>query len=460
MWNELEWIRQTDAWIESLYPNRPIPGRVTCIHDYDPCNSMGDVRDQVVKYIDKFMENPRLLAEKMARENETAKKTTSSTHYVLFLVTSWIYLYPPERMIVFNSFEDMKVWCPAVVVGSIKGNVQLTRWALVVLRYLYEYMTEKDAIIFMMKSIVLPQASLRTKYQVRTFFRFIGKDSEKITEEDIHCLVDHNCPGFLMVYYLHLYIEDNGISKLKWSKQSKMVRFAFDRMIFRDIGDVWNMYGFSTVVRYLTTYPTALCGEIEVFAEKMLLEKPDKAEKVFSCLPTLKYLKPGGSVIEPNDIYSHLLSIPGGFAYTRMKVAMNNPRDIYVGMDLARGLIHMRHCHLDLKRFQEEIHPEVARSVAYRIFLAMGHMDDENKKVAIEELEKNCPILVGYKEILCATCGIIPSDPQRCVNCRSVCYCDRTCQKKHWKIHRPFCYSTYNIPYQAYLAGLWLTTVT
>jgi DNA primase len=33
----------------------------------------------------------------------------------------------------------------------------------------------------------------------------------------------------------------------------------------------------------------------------------------------------------------------------------------------------------------------------------------------------------------------MPSAPKKCSKCRCVWYCDRKCQKAHWKYHEGFC---------------------
>mmetsp|Transcript_10794 Transcript_10794/g.23905 ORF Transcript_10794/g.23905 Transcript_10794/m.23905 type:complete len:168 (-) Transcript_10794:258-761(-) len=39
----------------------------------------------------------------------------------------------------------------------------------------------------------------------------------------------------------------------------------------------------------------------------------------------------------------------------------------------------------------------------------------------------------------CAACGKPSTAPLQCTGCRSVSYCDRTCQKEHWASHKAEC---------------------
>ena len=40
---------------------------------------------------------------------------------------------------------------------------------------------------------------------------------------------------------------------------------------------------------------------------------------------------------------------------------------------------------------------------------------------------------------VCAHCGVEAFKMQRCSGCKTVAYCDRICQKRHWKQHKAFC---------------------
>lgn len=42
------------------------------------------------------------------------------------------------------------------------------------------------------------------------------------------------------------------------------------------------------------------------------------------------------------------------------------------------------------------------------------------------------------KKAVCANCYINPEHPSKCI-CGDVYYCDKTCQKKHWKNHKNTC---------------------
>ena len=55
---------------------------------------------------------------------------------------------------------------------------------------------------------------------------------------------------------------------------------------------------------------------------------------------------------------------------------------------------------------------------------------------AVEDLKNHRKIMSE----LCASCFIISDTPLlKCEGCRTVHYCDRKCQKAHWKVHKPSC---------------------
>ena len=39
----------------------------------------------------------------------------------------------------------------------------------------------------------------------------------------------------------------------------------------------------------------------------------------------------------------------------------------------------------------------------------------------------------------CASCHKVSHEAKKCSGCSVVYYCDRECQRNHWKIHRNFC---------------------
>lgn len=41
--------------------------------------------------------------------------------------------------------------------------------------------------------------------------------------------------------------------------------------------------------------------------------------------------------------------------------------------------------------------------------------------------------------ITCSTCGLDNKEVKRCSKCKSVQYCDKTCQRLHWSNHKKFC---------------------
>jgi hypothetical protein len=46
---------------------------------------------------------------------------------------------------------------------------------------------------------------------------------------------------------------------------------------------------------------------------------------------------------------------------------------------------------------------------------------------------------IGAGAILCSTCGASQTETLtllKCQQCKAVQYCDKTCQKKHWKKHK------------------------
>ena len=51
--------------------------------------------------------------------------------------------------------------------------------------------------------------------------------------------------------------------------------------------------------------------------------------------------------------------------------------------------------------------------------------------------------LVKFKEYMdednCSTCKRYSEDLKKCSRCHLVQYCNRTCQKEHWKVHKPYC---------------------
>ena len=40
---------------------------------------------------------------------------------------------------------------------------------------------------------------------------------------------------------------------------------------------------------------------------------------------------------------------------------------------------------------------------------------------------------------VCANCGFEGTNLLRCSRCKLVHYCDKTCQKNHWKKHKKYC---------------------
>ena len=56
--------------------------------------------------------------------------------------------------------------------------------------------------------------------------------------------------------------------------------------------------------------------------------------------------------------------------------------------------------------------------------------------------DAHSPVMDGFVEFMkrkrCRQCGNV-ADTQACSRCKSVTYCSRECQKKHWKLHKPDC---------------------
>ena len=48
---------------------------------------------------------------------------------------------------------------------------------------------------------------------------------------------------------------------------------------------------------------------------------------------------------------------------------------------------------------------------------------------------------VPVPDFSCVVCGIRQRNLLRCATCHFVLYCDRRCQKKHWRVHRKNCFS-------------------
>ena len=46
----------------------------------------------------------------------------------------------------------------------------------------------------------------------------------------------------------------------------------------------------------------------------------------------------------------------------------------------------------------------------------------------------------------CESCYCLAANLLRCSQCKSVWYCDRDCQARHWKTHRPWCTTQYDQP--------------
>ena len=44
----------------------------------------------------------------------------------------------------------------------------------------------------------------------------------------------------------------------------------------------------------------------------------------------------------------------------------------------------------------------------------------------------------------CPNTTITGENLKRCANCKTVSYCDKTCQRTHWSLHKPFCTSIHN----------------
>mmetsp|Transcript_13333 Transcript_13333/g.15535 ORF Transcript_13333/g.15535 Transcript_13333/m.15535 type:complete len:395 (+) Transcript_13333:123-1307(+) len=54
----------------------------------------------------------------------------------------------------------------------------------------------------------------------------------------------------------------------------------------------------------------------------------------------------------------------------------------------------------------------------------------------------------------CSNCGVESSTLKKCSHCKEVQYCDRECQLKHWKIHKPSCKGKNTSPRTAILQSM------
>ncbi len=60
------------------------------------------------------------------------------------------------------------------------------------------------------------------------------------------------------------------------------------------------------------------------------------------------------------------------------------------------------------------------------------------EKLKATEVPISDEALVKQQRQQCANCGIA-GDPKACSRCRKVKYCNLSCQRSHWKTHKPDC---------------------
>lgn len=66
---------------------------------------------------------------------------------------------------------------------------------------------------------------------------------------------------------------------------------------------------------------------------------------------------------------------------------------------------------------------------------------DGSLRTGLHGITVHCAEYSGHKGPKCVCCGQI-HDLARCASCRAVWYCGKSCQRSHWKVHKPQCVKT------------------
>lgn len=96
--------------------------------------------------------------------------------------------------------------------------------------------------------------------------------------------------------------------------------------------------------------------------------------------------------------------------------------------DALKRLLTVHNARVDIKDYNGMTVHERVTSKGY-------NKDSLMAKMIIKHAEE----MENKRKKTCAQCGKIPDLSWVCNKCRNICYCDGTCQRKHWEHHKKYC---------------------
>ena len=96
----------------------------------------------------------------------------------------------------------------------------------------------------------------------------------------------------------------------------------------------------------------------------------------------------------------------------------------------------------ETSQFEEDTSPE--RFVEFLTDLLRHQRDPSDAGLDHESFFEPPRWAAPLREPECAFCHSKTDNLKRCTGCKRVFYCSKTCQKQHWKEHKPECQSSWN----------------
>lgn len=121
-----------------------------------------------------------------------------------------------------------------------------------------------------------------------------------------------------------------------------------------------------------------------------------------------------------------------------ISVAKNGPSEVdrenlSIGCIMANIVLQGYSYHLiDRKMQNDEI---------FQTHILECAISKENEKhvVFVDPVRRRLQELIDNAKNSCQACGSVAQITSRCMNCKYVFYCDKTCQKRDWPSHKDFC---------------------